>query len=198
MAGETIETVNYAITISDWVMIGAVLLAPVIAVQVEKFLERKRESRGSKLWVFKTLMATRGKMLDPNHVQALNMIDLEFVGKKYKAVSSAWKALLDHLVNTPTPPSFGDQNYNDLKTAYDTNFALWSTKIEDYQAALLYEMSKSLGFDFDETHIKKAIYSPKGHGDLENEQNLLLKGVLAVLGGNIAVPMEIRNWPTNE
>ena len=63
---------------SEVLTILAVILGPILAVQAQKAIERWRERRNRKLWVFKTLMATRGSRLSPNHVQALNMIDLEF------------------------------------------------------------------------------------------------------------------------
>ena len=68
-AQETINLIS-SFTISDILMIGAVLLAPLIAVQVDKYLEKKRNKKERKLNVFKTLMATRGKILDPRHVEA--------------------------------------------------------------------------------------------------------------------------------
>ena len=55
-----------------------------MAVQVQKWLEVFREERGRKLWIFKTLMATRASAVSAEHVQALNMIDLEFREKRYK------------------------------------------------------------------------------------------------------------------
>lgn len=70
------------VTLTDLVMIVAVVVAPIFAVQVQKWLEIFREQRGRKLWVFKTLMATRAENLSSEHVKALNMIDLEFRGKK--------------------------------------------------------------------------------------------------------------------
>lgn len=65
-------------TISDGLMILAVLVAPFLAVFAQKQIELWREQRSRKLWVFKTLMATRGRALSLEHVQALNVIDLEF------------------------------------------------------------------------------------------------------------------------
>ena len=67
--------------LSDWLTIIAILLAPVFAVQVQKWVEHLRERRGKKLGVFQALMATRGARLSPEHVRALNMIDLEFSGE---------------------------------------------------------------------------------------------------------------------
>lgn len=46
-------------TIADWLMILAVLLGPIIAVRLTRYLDTKKEERERKLSVFKTLMATR-------------------------------------------------------------------------------------------------------------------------------------------
>jgi len=59
-------------------------------------------------------------------------------------------------------------------------------------------MGNSLGYDFDETHIKKSIYAPQGHADLESEQRLIRKGIIDVLYRGYALPMEIKNWPQDE
>ena len=49
-----------------------------------------------RLEVFKALMTYRGTRLAPAFVQALNLIDLEFKGRRDKAVLDAWKELQDH------------------------------------------------------------------------------------------------------
>ena len=67
-------------TIADGLMIGAVLLAPLVAIQVQKILEGWKEINERKERVFKTLMSTRARRLDHSHVEALNMIDLVFTG----------------------------------------------------------------------------------------------------------------------
>lgn len=64
-------------TISDGLMIIAILIAPFLAVFAQRRIDIWREHRQRKLWVFKTLMATRGRALAPEHVQALNMIELD-------------------------------------------------------------------------------------------------------------------------
>jgi len=68
-------------TLTNILMVAAVGIAPILAVQVQKWLEVFREQRGRKIWIFKTLMATRAANLSSDHVRALNMIDLEFRGK---------------------------------------------------------------------------------------------------------------------
>ncbi len=171
-------------TISDSLMILAVLLAPLIAVQVQKWLEHHREIREKKLNIFKTLMATRASTISPSHVQALNMIDLEFDDKKYKEVKIAWKTYLDHLGNFPK---------DDEKAQ-----PVWSNKMVDLLAKLLQEMGKSLGYDFDEVHIKKGIYSPEGHARVEDENNLLRRGLLRLIYGDVTLKMDIKSFPIGE
>ena len=64
------------------IMVVAIVSGPVVAVQLQKLIERLRQRRQAKEVIFKTLMSTRGTPISLPHVQALNMIDLEFYGKK--------------------------------------------------------------------------------------------------------------------
>ncbi len=186
-------------TISDILMVCAVLLAPLIAVQVDKYLEKKRNKKERKLNVFKTLMATRGKALDPRHVEGLNMIDLEFVGDK--SVTDAWKAYLDHLVNMPKYPTTEGKNEDEKKadkSLYDSQMSTWGNARENHLADLLFSMGNSLGYKFDKTHIKRSIYSPQGHADIENEQQFLRKALIELLMGRLTLPVETITNPLSE
>jgi len=44
--------------VSDWAIICATLLGPILAVQAQKWVERATESRRRK-WIFETIMANR-------------------------------------------------------------------------------------------------------------------------------------------
>ena len=132
-------------TTTEIIIVASTLVAPLLAVQAQKWLERFREDSERKLRVFKTLMATRAAYVSPEHVQALNMIDLEFQGVKFKSVRTEWKTYLDHLSSYPK---------DDEKLQ-----ALWGEKRVDFLASLLMKMGKSLDYEFDEVHIKKGIYS---------------------------------------
>jgi len=171
-------------TISDELLILAVLLAPLIAIQVQRWIDHYRKDRERKLSVFKTLMATRASAVSPEHVQALNMIDLEFEGKKYKQVRLAWKTYLDHLGSYP----------NEDEKAQP----VWSDKMAGLLAKLLQAMGKSLSYEFDEVHIKKGIYSPVAHGKIEQENNLLRSGLLRLLYGETALKMDVESFPISE
>lgn len=42
----------------EWVTIGAIIVGPILAVQIQKLIERYTEKKDRKLNIFKTLMAT--------------------------------------------------------------------------------------------------------------------------------------------
>ena len=168
-------------TIADWIMIAAVMLGPIVAVQLTRYLDDQKEKRDRKLSVFKSLMATRFYALSMEHVMALNRIDLEFDNNniKEKAVIDAWKEYLDLLNDTSISP---DQ---------------WATRRIDLLVELLHKMAKVLDYDFDKVHIKKASYSPQAHGDVEAQQKALREGLLEVLDGSKSISMMVNNWPDN-
>lgn len=167
------------ISISNWLIVLATLLSPVIAVQVTRFLDERNEVRGRKLSIFKTLMATRAYTISWAHVEALNRIDLEFVKgkKKEKAVVEAWK------------------EYHDLLSNDKLSAEQWAAKRIELLVELLHKMAIVLDYDFDKTHIKNSSYAPRIHSDTEAQQESIRKGVIEVLAGNRPLPMVITNLP---
>jgi len=155
----------------------------MIKIRTEYYI-LNREIREKKLGIFKTLMATRASKVLPSHVQALNMIDLEFNDKKYKDVKLAWKTYLDHLNSFP----------NDDEKAQP----VWSSKMADLLATLLQVMGKSLGYDFDEVHIRKGIYLPEAHARVEDENNLLRRGLLNLINGKGTLKMDVQSFQIGE
>jgi len=167
-------------TINDGLMIAVVLVAPFLAVFAQKQIELWREKRTTKLWVFKTLMATRGRTLSVEHVQALNMIDLEFTKSSEKAVISAWKEYHDHLYSYPRE-----------KDKQKERAIIWSQRTGELLANLLGLMGESLGYEFDPVQIRRGAYSPEGHETVEFELQLLRKMMLEWLGGDRKVSVSL-------
>ena len=176
-------------------MILAVLIAPILAVQVQKCLGKMRDDKERKLSIFKTLMATRGRALDSRHVEALNMIDLEFYG--VISVVDEWKAYLDHLINMPRYPETGKlgNGQESVLSEYSAKLSTWADKREDLLANLLFEMGQSVGYKFDKTHIKRSIYSPQGHADLEDQQYTLRQALIALTSGQKALNVSLTQKP---
>jgi len=157
----------------DVLTILAITLSPLIAVQVTEWVQRRRSNRDRRLYVFRTLMATRSANLTPEHVAALNMIDVEFYGtdRKSKAVIEACKLYLDHH-NRPIDPTGN-----------------WAARREDLLLDLLQKMGGCLGYEFDKVSIRHTSYFPQRFGDMEKEQEQIRKGLVAVLDGKKWVPV---------
>ena len=149
----------------------AIILGPIVALWLQRISERQRERRYRKLVVFKELMATRATRLSSRHVDALNSIEVEFSegSKGSKRVLDAWRLYLDHLTGG------GEMN--------DDQFERWTEKGNDLLTDLLYEMSRALQYDFDKVALKKNVYSPKAHGELEQDQYLLRKYIVEMMAG---------------
>lgn len=168
--------------ISDVFMILAVLLSPFIAVFAQRKVDLSREKNRNKLWIFRTLMATRGDRLSLEHVQALNSIDVYFDNpKKDKETVDRWNEYFDNFSQTPRGEMVNDA------AAWDN----WSTRADDLLAKLLSTMGKTLGYDFEALKIKRGIYCPKGHGDEKNDNLIMRKAMVSILDGSKAFPIKI-------
>jgi hypothetical protein len=169
-------------TLTDVLMIAATAVSPLIAVQVTRYLDDRNEERGRKLSVFKALMATRATTLAPQHVEALNRIDLEFSSKrpKERAVLDAWQQYLDHLSQTGMAAE------------------VWAVRRLELLVDLLYVMGNLLGYDFNKTQLKNSAYMPTGHGKLEEDQHRFRLLMLELLEGKRVLPMFVTNIPPQQ
>ena len=148
----------------------AILIAPILAVQSQKWIDRHREARNRKIGIFKTLMMYRATPVAPPYVQALNLIDVEFTGER--KVRDAWKILLDFLND-------GGKQGNKID----------ADKLRDLTADLLTEMGNSLKYDFDRVQLKKGAYHPIALANIEEEQHAIRRQVLELFGGTRRLPV---------
>lgn len=165
MLGENVfpMTIDWTLKVTDLATVFAALLSPLIAVQVTEWIRRRQDAHKRKLHVFRTLMSTRAATLAPTHVEALNLIDIEFdaaVTEEKKVVDS-WKLYHAHL---------SDEHYPQGQ---------WPVRRTELLVDLLYEMAVCLDYRFDKAHIKSSSYYPKGYGESEEEQQQLRRALLA-------------------
>ncbi|WP_347880185.1 DUF6680 family protein [Burkholderia sp. BCC1644] len=177
--------------LTEYVMAGATLLGPVLAVQAQKWVERTREATNRKQMVFTTLMATRQSRVSIDHVRALNSIDLAFYGRrilgvplrsrKAQAVLDAWHDYHAHL-SVPL-----EQRPN---TEAETRE--WNGRGDELFTNLLERLAAATAYKFDRQQLKSGSYSPEAHGTVELEQNLLRRFVLELLAGDRTLPLDVR------
>jgi hypothetical protein len=185
------QTLFLGLELKDWATIVAALLGPILAVQAQKAVESFREKQRRKAFLFEQLMATRAARLAPEHVRALNMIDLVFYGErvlgiqrrsaKEQRVLDAWKEYHDHLNNK----------------VEDTQISLWLAQGEELFTNLLYAVAQDLGFKFDRVQLKRGSYSPVAHGEIEAEQTELRKAALSLVTGKHALKMNVVALPVD-
>ena len=171
---------DLTIKLTDIAIVLAALLGPVLAVQAQKWLERRRDVKERQLAIFRTLMATRNAMLSPQHVEALNAVPVEFYGStgKLRQINDARKLYLDH--HTADVPA------NDV----------WMQKRIDLFQDMLHQMSQFLGYSFSKAQLARDLYSPRAHGDLEAEQTIIRQGLVGLFRGEIALPLAVKELPT--
>lgn len=169
-------------TLNEALTIIAILTAPLVAVQVSLWLQKRKQKvedlKNRKMWIFRVLMATRRDVLSKDHINALNLIDVDFHGKeqKFKDVVAAWKLYIDHLEN---------------KELLDGSKEAWGSKSQDLLHELLYKMSISLDYDFDIATIKKTSYSPQAFADEEERARILKDAFTSLLAGKLSLPVRL-------
>lgn len=118
-------------------------------------------------------MLTLKVPLNPNHVDAINSIPVEFYADKN--VLSAWRIYASHLNQRAQP---GD----DLNR--------WGEKKFDLLIELVYAIGKSLGYEaIDKPALRDQTYVPQGYANVEAENEAIRKAVLEVLTGKRPMPM---------
>jgi hypothetical protein len=155
---------------------AAIVLAtfsgPIVAVEIQKLLDMRREKRRVKEAAFRTLMATRAAAYrtSAEHVQVLNCIELTFSDSgRDELVRKAWRAYLNMLNAPETPDTLANEQRYEHR-----DDALWD---------LLYQMSVALGYSFDRTYIKGSCYYPVAHGSTMRDQNISRNEIATVLSG---------------
>jgi hypothetical protein len=183
--------------ISEWLLIAVTAAGPVLAVQAQKWVERAREAHNRKLWIFNTLMMTRGARVAPDHVRALNGIDLAFYGhrvlgkafrgKAAQAVLDVWHDYHEHL---STPPA------NPIPTEADQR--QWNAKGDELFLNLLQALAEATHHKFDRQQLRMGGYMPIAQGEIETEQKAVRQLALRVLSGQNTLKMDIASWPVDQ
>ena len=151
----------------------AIVYGPVKAVKVTRDADREQEKRDRKYVVLSDLMKTRRRRIDPVHVGALNLIELEFYNET--AIISAYRNYAAYL----------NQSYPQEHDAFQRHL----DHGDDLFVELLYQIAQSLGFSFDKRDLTRLGYFPQGLSQLED--NSMTNALLAreILEGRRPLPV---------
>ena len=138
----------------------AIIVIPLVAVELGQYLQNQAKIRDDQMWVFKTLMTYRALGWANESIYALNIIEIVFA--KDKEVLEQWRICKDRLfIENPSPTDFE------------------KIRIEKYQ--LLEKMAKALKYNISWEIIQNP-YLPQGviddltkKRDFQNSQIEILK-----------------------
>lgn len=178
-------------TITDVALIVATVAGPILAVQAQKVVEKLNVRKGGQQRIFKALMATRATRVHSDHVQALNMIDLEFTGTGLRKQTAAerevvvrWRIYADHLNY-----KFDDEDKTALK--------IWVERGDELFTDLLEAMAKALGYGFDRVQLRRGIYFPKAHDEQERRRMIFENALCGVVTGQTPLAMRVVDFPVS-
>lgn len=180
------EQIN--MTVSDTLIILATLFSPLIAVQTQKWIERATVRRNAQRQIFYSLMATRATRIAPQHVEALNRIDLEFntsAGQREREVVNRWRIYADHLNRV-------------VDGANEAAATQWNVKAEELFLDLLEALSYALRYGFDRVQLRRGIYYPRAHSEAELRKEIVEREVIRLLTGQSSLNMRVTDLPHSE
>lgn len=152
--------------------LAAIALGPIIAVLVTRLLDSSREKQRRRLDVFRNLMQTRGVRLDPVHVSALNIVEIEFYNDG--RVRQAFQSYIQHL-SSPMPEVREQDRYFEQRSDLFMN--------------LLFEVGSSVGLAFDKRDLERLSYVPQGWDSDQSMQRKNAEMLGQLLSGQRAIPI---------
>lgn len=170
-------TFDWSIKFGDIALVFATLFAPFAAIQAQKYLERWHDKERQRSWVFRTLMSTRLQALSEAHINALNAVPIDF--NKNAKVLEAWRQYFIHL-GKPA----------------DTTPA-WAQKRAELLIELLHTIATALNYSFEKSQIETEIYSPNAQVQQDIDQQTIRRGLVALVKGEWALPMNVTGFPAD-
>lgn len=156
-------------TISDILSIVAIIFGPVVAVVITRLMDDRNAAKGRRYQVFRDLMRTRAAKLSPAHVDALNLVEIEF--NKFPRVTGAWHRYMENLAAA-----------NPIDENERSNF---NVRREQLFIKLIQEVAKQSGLrTVDITDVMTSNYYPVGWQTEQQEQQQIRQSLIQVLAGN--------------
>lgn len=184
------------ITWFEIITLIALIVGPVIAVIIARNMDARRAKRERRMDIFRTLMRTRRIQLNPEHVGALNLVEIEF--KDQAAVITEWKNYFKHLgVEHPrrTEEQLKDEMTQEEKQQrtikYDERIAKEREKL---LAKLLHTIAKVLDFKVEQLEIFEGGYVPQAHANIEWEQAVIRRFMVGLYFGDLKVPIAVTDY----
>jgi hypothetical protein len=186
----------YAIRTIEWISLAAILIGPLLAVLATRYLDDRKAKHEQRMSVFKTLMRTRRTPTTPEHVGALNLVEIEF--RNDGDVIGAWRALFSHFGTEHAPrtherqdASLSDDENRHRQTQFTNRIV---TERQTLLAKLLHCMAKALGFRIEQLEIFEGGYTPQLWWDDELEGRVARRLFADIAIGKRSLPIAVTDY----
>jgi hypothetical protein len=183
-------------TTNEVLTLIALVGGPISAVLITRYLDDLRQYRARRMDVFRTLMRTRRTALHPDHIGALNLVEIEYANDPQ--VLTAWKALFTNFGSTLGRLEVErTEGLTDQKQIDARNQAFGTRAVQERQkllAKLLHAMARVLGFKIEQLEIFEGGYTPQLWANVENDQEVIRKYVVELAHGRATVPMAVIDY----
>jgi hypothetical protein len=159
----------FGISSESWAIVLATFAGPIVAILITLRRDASAKILERRLWVFRTLLATRGQFVNVEHVRALNLIEIEF--HAVRPVMQAWRDYMAHLNSLPGG-----------KQLEGEEFTSFHDKCRDLMAKLLGKMAAHLGFQMSEIDLRLG-YAPSGWMFRDGRETELREAAISLLSG---------------
>jgi hypothetical protein len=159
--------------IGDLLTVIALVAGPIIAVRVVERLRISAEHQSRRMHLFRTLMSTRSLNLDAGHIQAINLVDVEFLTEKKadKQVITKWQIYRQHLDSDVSPD--------------------WEKERQKLFIDLLQAVAVAVGYEYDEALLIKGVYFPHAYQAANEISSATAKAWHEVLNGERKLKFEV-------
>jgi hypothetical protein len=166
------------LTLVDILTIIAIVVGPIAAVVITRLMDARSSAYSRKYQIFGDLIRTRAAKISPEHVSALNLVEIEF--NRSARVKSAWDRYMENLSSdTPTDQSA----FNSFILRRDQLFI-----------KLVQEIANDIGFKHvDITDMMTSNYYPRGWQNAEDEQRQLRQLLIGVFSGTRPIPIKFQD-----
>jgi hypothetical protein len=162
------------VTPDTWAVVLATFFGPIAALIITFVRDGRSQKYNRRIYVFRVLMATRKIGISNDHVNALNLIEVDFY--KCKKVEAAWKSYLEHLNSI-------------VQLDNEAAATAWGETKERRLAELLFQIAQVLKFDISALDMFKGGYAPQGWAHKESRQNEMLDFVHGLAEGTVQFPI---------
>jgi hypothetical protein len=172
---------------------AGLVIGPITAAIIAFKLQDRATMRSRQLDVFRTLMRTRRTPLSPEHVGALNLVEIDFAGHAdvlqcHKMLFENFSKPASRLISEEHQPNDDDATRQKKDQAYGTRAY---GERQHLLVKLLFSIGRALGYRIEQLDILEGGYHPTFHAELELQQELLRRYLISIANGERSFPVRV-------